>query len=147
MVGGCGTALCETLDFETAIRRRSALAAKLAILAEEVIAKSDRRRPCGGADRSDALGALATVIATAVALVDYELVVLAGTVGIPSVALAPLGDLLAELDLVPLPRVTVGALRRELRTPRAAAVAFERGGMGHPVSEWRSSRRSAADPA
>ena len=149
MVCGCGGRGCvETFASETAIVRRYAIAAKQAILAEEVIAKATAGDPAAARIWSDALGALATVIATAVALVDCELVVLAGTMGIPSVALAPLGDLLAQrINLVQLPRVTVGALGADSALLGAAAVAFERGGMGHPVSEWRSSRRSAADPA
>jgi hypothetical protein len=68
--------------------------------------------------------------------------------GIPSVALAPLNDLLAQrINLVELPRVTVGALGGDAALIGAAAVAFERGGIGHPVSEWRRTQPSAAEPA
>ena len=68
--------------------------------------------------------------------------------GITSVALEPLGTLLAKrINLVQLPRVRSVRWAATRRGLGAAAVAFERGGMGHPVSEWRSSRRSAADPA
>ena len=147
MVCGCGGRGCvETFASETAIARRYAMAAKQAILAEEVIAKATAGDPAAARIWGDALGALATVIATAVALVDCELVVLAGTMGIPSVALAPLADLLAQrINLVQLPRVTVGALGADAALLGAATVAFERSGMGQPVAEWRSSRRSAAD--
>jgi glucokinase len=149
MVCGCGGRGCvETFASETAIARRYAMAAKQAILAEEVIARATAGEPAAARIWGDALGALATVIATAVALVDCELVVLAGTMGLPSVALAPLGDLLAQrINLVQLPRVMVGALGADAALLGAAAVAFERSNVGHPVSEWRSSRRSAADSA
>jgi glucokinase len=149
MVCGCGGRGCvETIASETSIARRYTMAAKQAILAEEVIARATAGDPAAARIWGDALGALATVIATAVALVDCELVVLAGTMGIPSVALAPLGDLLARrINLVQLPRVTVAALGADSALLGAAAVAFERGGMGHPVSEWRSAMRSETDPA
>lgn len=149
MVCGCGGRGCvETIASETSIARRYTMAAKQAILAEEVIAKATAGDPVAGRVWGDALAALATVIATAVALVDCELVVLAGTMGIPSVALAPLNDLLAQrINLVELPRVTVGALGGDAALIGAAAVAFERGGIGHPVSEWRRTQPSAAEPA
>ena len=149
MVCGCGGRGCvETIASETSIARRYTMAAKQAILAEEVIARAAAGDPVAGRVWGDALSALATVIATAVALVDCELVVLAGTMGIPSVALAPLGDLLARrINLVQLPHVTVGALGANSALLGAAAVAFERSGMGPAVAAWRSSTRSEAGSA
>ena len=60
--------------------------------------------------------------------------------GIPSVALAPLGALLAaRINLVQLPRVEIGALGGDAALVGAAAIAFERSGVGDPMREWRSS--------
>ena len=139
MICGCGGRGCvETFASETAIARRYTLAAKEAILAEEVIARATTGDAAAARVWNDALGALATVMATAVALVDCELVVLSGTMGIPSGALAPLGALLAKrINLVHLPRVEVGELGDNAALVGAAAVAFERIGAGHPTLEWR----------
>ena len=139
MICGCGGRGCvETFASETAIARRYTMAAKQAILAEEVIARATTGDAAAARVWNDALGALATVIATAVALVDCELVVLSGTMGIPSGALAPLGALLAKrINLVHLPRVEVGELGDNAALVGAAAVAFERIGAGHPTLEWR----------
>jgi DNA-binding transcriptional LysR family regulator len=92
--------------------------------------------------REHPLAALATVIATAVAVVDCELVVLSGTMKIPSGAVAPLGALLARrMNLVQLPRVEVGILGETAGVLGAAATAFERAGMGDATREWpRASR-------
>ena len=80
MICGCGGRGCvETFASETAIARRYTMAAKQAILAEEVIARATTGDAAAARVWNDALGALATVIATAVALVDCELVVLSGT--------------------------------------------------------------------
>ena len=146
MVCGCGGRGCvETFASETSIARRYAMAAKQAILAEEVIAKATAGEPAAARVWGDALGALATVIATAVALVDCELVVLAGTMGLPSVALAPLGDLLAQrINLVQLPRVMVGALGGRRRTPRRGGRrlrAQQRGPSGIRMAELEAVRR------
>lgn len=139
MICGCGGRGCvETFASETAIARRYTMAAKQAILAEEVIARATTGDAAAARVWNDALGALATVIATAVALVDCELVVLAGTMGIAAEALAPLGALLAKrINLVHLPRVEVGELGGDAALVGAAAVAFERIGAGHPTLEWR----------
>lgn len=139
MICGCGGRGCvETFASETAIARRYTMAAKQAILAEEVIARATTGDAAAARVWNDALGALATVIATAVALVDCELVVLSGTMGIASGALAPLGALLAKrINLVHLPRVEVGELGGDAALVGAAAVAFERIGAGHPTLEWR----------
>ena len=139
MICGCGGRGCvETFASETAIARRYTMAAKQAILAEEVIARATTGDAAAARVWNDALGALATVIATAVALVDCELVVLSGTMGIASGALAPLGALLAKrINLVHLPRVEVGELGGDAALVGAAAVAFERIGAGHPALEWR----------
>ena len=139
MICGCGGRGCvETFASETAIARRYTMAAKQAILAEEVIARATTGDAAAARVWNDALGALATVIATAVALVDCELVVLSGTMGIASGALAPLGALLAKrINLVRLPRVEVGELGGDAALVGAAAVAFERIGAGHPALEWR----------
>ena len=139
MICGCGGRGCvETFASETAIARRYTMAAKQAILAEEVIARATTGDAAAARVWNDALGALATVIATAVALVDCELVVLSGTMGIASGALAPLGALLAKrINLVHLPRVEVGELGDDAALVGAAAVAFERIGAGHPTLEWR----------
>jgi glucokinase len=144
MVCGCGGRGCvETFASETSIARRYTMAAKEAILAEEVIAKATAGNPAAARVWNDALGALATVIATAVAVIDCETVVLSGTMGIPSEALAPLGALLSKrINLVQLPRVEVGALGGDAALLGAAAVAFERTGVGHPSVEWRQSRRN-----
>lgn len=141
MVCGCGGRGCvETFASEVAIARRYTMAAKEAILAEEVIAKATAGNPAAVRVWSDALSALSTVIATAVALVDCELVVLCGTMGIPSEALAPLGALLAaRINLVQLPRVEIGGLGGDAALVGAAAIAFERSGVGDPMREWRSS--------
>jgi glucokinase len=146
MICGCGGRGCvETFASETAIARRYTMAAKQAILAEEVIARATTGDAAAARVWNDALGALATVIATAVALVDCELVVLAGTMGIASGALAPLGALLAKrINLVHLPRVEVGELGGDAALVGAAAVAFERIGAGHPALEWRGSRKQPA---
>ena len=72
------------------------------------------------------------------ALIDCELVVLSGTMGITSGALEPLGTLLAKrINLVQLPRVEVGALGGLAGVIGAAALGFERGGVGHATREWR----------
>jgi glucokinase len=143
MICGCGGRGCvETFASETSIARRYTLAAKEAILAEEVIAKATAGNPAAVRVWNDALGALATVIATAVALIDCELVVLCGTMGIPSEALAPRGALLAtRINLVRLPRVEVGGLGGDAGLLGAAAVAFERSGAGNVIREWRGSSR------
>ena len=141
MICGCGGRGCvETFASETSIARRYTLAAKEAILAEEVIARATAGNPAAARVWNDALGALATVIATAVALIDCELVVLCGTMGIPSEAIAPLGTLLANrINLVRLPRLEVGGLGGDAGLLGAAAVAFERSGAGNPAREWRGS--------
>jgi len=146
MVCGCGGHGCvETYASETAIARRYTMAAKEAILPEEVIAKAATGNPAAVRVWNDALGALATVIATAVALIDCELVVLSGTLGITSEALAPLDALLAQrINLVQLPRVEVGALGGVAGLMGAAAMAFERGGIGPATREWREASRPPA---
>ncbi|MGA3183648.1 MAG: ROK family protein [Candidatus Dormibacteria bacterium] len=140
---GCGGRGCvETFASETSIARRYTLAAKEAILAEEVIARATAGNPAAVRVWNEALGALATVIATAVALIDCELVVLCGTMGIPSEALAPLGTLLAaRINLVQLPRVDVGGLGGDAGLLGAAAIAFERSGAGNVIRVWRGSGR------
>lgn len=146
LVCGCGGRGCvETFASETSIARRYTLAAKEAILAEEVIAKAAAGNPAAARVWNDALGALATVIATAVALIDCELVVLSGTMGITSEALAPLGALLSKrINLVNLPRVEVGALGDAAGVLGAAAIAFERAGMSDITRAWQE---STAEPA
>jgi glucokinase len=140
---GCGGRGCvETFASVTSIARRYTMAAKEAILAEEVVAKAAAGNPAAARVWNDALGALATVIATAVALIDCALVVLSGTMKLPSEALAPLGALLAKrINLVQLPRVEVGALGETAGILGAAAIAFERAAMGDATHEWRRSSR------
>jgi len=146
MICGCGGRGCvETYASETSIARRYTMLAKEAILPEEVIAKAAEGNPAAVRVWSEALGALAAVIATAVALIDCDLVVLSGTLGITSGALAPLGSLLAKrINLVQLPRIEVGALGGLAGVIGAAAVAFERGGVGHATREWREASRMPA---
>jgi predicted NBD/HSP70 family sugar kinase len=82
------------------------------------------------------------VIATAVAVIDCALVVLSGTMKLQSEALKPLEAMLAKrINLVQLPRVEVGALGETAGVLGAAAIAFERAGMGDATHEWRRSSR------
>jgi glucokinase len=143
MLCGCGGRGCiETFACETAIATRYTMAAKETISAEEVIARAAAGNPIAARIWNDALGALAFVIATAVALIDCEVVVLSGTMKITSGALAPLATLLAQrINLVQLPRVEVGALGNAAGLLGAAAFAFERSGIGDATREWRQSRR------
>ena len=65
--------------------------------------------------------------------------------GITSEALAPLGTLLSKrINLVNLPRVEVGALGDAAGVLGAAAIAFERAGMGDLTRAWQA---SAPEPA
>ena len=141
IVCGCGGRGCvETFASETSIARRYTMLAKEAILAEEVLVKAAAGNPAATRVWNDALGALATVIATAVALIDCELVVVSGTMKISSEAMTPLGTLLARrINLVQLPRVEMGALGDTAGVLGAAAVAFERAGMGDAAQAWRQS--------
>jgi glucokinase len=140
---GCGGRGCvETFASVTSIARRYTLAAKEAILAEEVVAKAAAGNPAAARVWNEALGALATVIATAVAVIDCALVVLSGTMKLQSEALKPLEAMLAKrINLVQLPRVEVGALGETAGVLGAAAIAFERAGMGDATHEWRRSSR------
>jgi glucokinase len=144
IICGCGGRGCiETFASETAIARRYTMAAKQAILAEEVIAKASAGDPVAARIWNEALGALATVIATAVALIDCELVVLSGTMQITTGALVPLGTLLSKrINLVQLPRVEVGALGDTAGLLGAAAIAFERARIGDATHEWRQLSRT-----
>ncbi|MGA2284202.1 MAG: ROK family protein [Candidatus Dormibacteria bacterium] len=146
MLCGCGGHGCvETFASETSIARRYTMAAKEALLAGEVITKAAAGDAAAARVWNDALGALATVIATAVALIDCQLVVLTGTMKITSEALAPLGRLLANrINLIQQPRVAVGALGDAAGVLGAAAVAFERAGLGDATHTWRQSSRLAA---
>ncbi|MGP8160977.1 MAG: ROK family protein [Candidatus Dormibacteria bacterium] len=146
MLCGCGGHGCvETFASETSIARRYTMAAKEALLAGEVITKAQAGDAAAARVWNDALGALATVIATAVALIDCQLVVLTGTMKITSEALAPLGRLLANrINLIQQPRVAVGALGDAAGVLGAAAVAFERAGLGDATHAWRQSSRLAA---
>ena len=113
MLCGCGGHGCvETFASETSIARRYTMAAKQAICSpREVIAKAQAGDAAAARVWNDALGALATVIATAVALIDCRARGPRRDHEITSVALAPLGGLLANrINLVQLPRVAVGAL-------------------------------------
>jgi glucokinase len=141
IVCGCGGRGCvETFASVTSIARRYTMAAKEAILAEEVVAKAEAGNPAAVRVWSDALGALATVIATAVAVIDCELVVLSGTMKLSAEALRPLEALLAKrINLVQLPRVEVGVLGETAGVLGAAAIAFERAGLGDAAQEWRRS--------
>ena len=149
MLCGCGGRGCiETFASETSIANRYTIAAQETILAEEVITKAAAGNPAAARVWNDALAALATVIATAVALIDCELVVLSGTMKITSRALVPLGTLLSKrINLVQLPRVEVGALGDAAGLLGAAAIAFERAGMGDATGEWRQSSRYPAGTA
>jgi glucokinase len=142
-VCGCGGRGCvETFASQTSIARRYTLLAREAILAEEVIAKAAAGNPAAARVWNEALGALASVIATAAALINCELVVLSGSLNITSGALAPLGTLLAKrINLVRLPRVEVSPLGDAAGVLGAAAIAFERGGLGDASRQWRQSSR------
>ena len=143
IVCGCGGRGCvETFASVTSIARRYTMTAKEAILAEEVVAKAGAGNPAAARVWNEALGALATVIATAVAVIDCALVVLSGTMKLQSEALKPLEAMLAKrINLVQLPRVEVGALGETAGVLGAAAIAFERAGMGDATHEWRRSSR------
>jgi len=146
IVCGCGGRGCvETFASVTSIARRYTMAAKEAILAEEVVAKAEGGNPAAARVWNDALGALATVIATAVAVIDCALVVLSGTMKLQSEAVKPLEAMLAKrINLVQLPRVELSALGETAGVLGAAAIAFERAGMGDATREWRQANRLPA---
>jgi glucokinase len=135
---GCGGRGCvETFASEPSLARRYTLATREVITAAEVISRAMAGHPPAVRVWNEALGALATVIATAVVLTDCELVVLSGTMAIPSAALVPLRTVLTKrINLIHMPRVELGTLGDNAGILGAAAVAFEHSGLAGVIRGW-----------
>ncbi|HXZ99684.1 MAG TPA: ROK family protein [Candidatus Binatia bacterium] len=145
-VCGCGGRGClETIASEPSLLRRYTMAAGEAITADELIRRAMAGHPAASRVWEDALRALTIAIASAVLVLDCELVVLHGPGQLPSAAVAPLRTLLAKrVNLVRPPRMEVGALGQDAGVLGAAAIAFERAGMAGVTRAWRGPQTAGA---
>jgi glucokinase len=137
---GCGGRGCvETVASAAAISRRYAAASGEHLATELVLARATAGDRLAATLWSEAVAALAAALAAAVAVVDCDLVVLAG-------GLARAGDLLFEplalelagrLSLVAPPRLAAAALGRAAGVLGAAASALDEVGRGDLIRSWR----------
>jgi glucokinase len=143
---GCGGRGCvETVASEPALSRRYTTLTREAIPSEEVISRAVAGHPAATRVWNEAMSALATVIAASVLLLDSELVVLHGPMRLPSAALQPLRVLLSQrMKIVNPPRIEVGSLGDAAGVLGAAAIAFDRSGLGEVTRRWRNQPLRAA---
>jgi glucokinase len=139
---GCGGRGCaETVASAAALSRRYAAATGRRIPAEEVLDQMLAGDPVAAGLWSDAVSALATAVAAAVAVVDCGLVIFGGGMAAAgSRLLDPVREALAQrLSLGPPPELVVATLGSAAGTLGAAAGALTAVGRDDVVGSWRSS--------
>jgi glucokinase len=142
LICGCGGRGCiETVASASALSRRFAAATGQRIPAEAVVDQMLAGNPIATRLWADAVAALATAVAAAVAVVDCGLVIFGG--GMTAAGerlLAPLRKALAQrLSLGPAPELVVAALGSAAGVLGAAAGALAVLGRDDVVDSWRSS--------
>lgn len=139
---GCGGRGCtETVASAAALSRRYAAATGRRIPAEEVLDQMLGGNPVATGLWADAVSALATALAAAVAVVDCGLVIFGGGMAAAdSLLLDPVREALAQrLSLGPPPELVVATLGSAAGTLGAAAGALTAVGRDDVVGSWRSS--------
>ena len=139
---GCGGRGCvETVASAAALSRRFAAATGQRVPAEEVLEQMLAGDPVAAGLWADAVSALATAVAAAVAVVDCGLVIFGGGMAAAgSRLLDPVREALAQrLSLCPPPELVVATLGGAAGTLGAAAGALTAVGRDDVVGSWRSS--------
>jgi glucokinase len=136
---GCGGRGClETFASEPWLANRYTMAAGKAIPGTEVIRAAASGDAAAVRIWNEAIGALGWSIGTAAALLDCELVLVAGTVAAGSDMLPALRTVLKQrIHLVEPPVVKAASVGDAAGMFGAAAVAFDRGGMPAATQSWR----------
>ncbi len=138
---GCGGRGCvETVASAAALARRYVAATGHALRAEAVLQRAARGDRVARSLWSDAISALATALAAAVAVVDCDLVVVGGGM---AAAGPPLFDqlrseLVARISLAPPPELVPASLGNAAGVFGAAAAALERLDRGDVIRSWRA---------
>jgi glucokinase len=138
---GCGGRGCvETLASASAVARRYILASGEALPVERIVEKAMAGDDVAAQVWNEAVGALATALAAAVAVVDCGLVLFGGGMAAAGPALLnPLQAQLAKrLSLAPPPRLALAALGNSAGVLGSAASAFARVGQNHVIQAWRA---------
>jgi glucokinase len=131
---GCGGRGCvETLASASALTRRYVLARGQVVSVTEIIKRAEGGEAAAQTIWKEAIAALGTALAAAVAVLDCDLVVLGGELveAAGAVLIRALGaELEGRLSVVPVPELRTAALGDSAGRLGAAGAAFERAGMG-----------------